>query len=820
MVRAVAEQALAPSLPTARAETPTLDRRFVLLLLLFVLSGAAALVDQICFSKHLRTIVGSTAYAVSAVLAAFMVGLALGAHLGGRFAARTSRPLFAYGVLELLVAGSVLASPAAFAALTPVYVSLAQRAPESMLLVSTVRWALALIVVVVPTTAMGATLPLVSRLLGASEARSHGERARRERQLTGLYTANTVGGALGALGAAYLALPLLGLDGTLFAAAAVSAVVGAVAVAVGARPEPAAAQSHRDEVASLKAQSLAPSESELRLLLMIAFGSGALVFACEVVFTHLLALIIGNSAYAFGLILAVFLACLALGASRAARLLDRYGPRALPASLVATGAALALTLPLWDVLPAFFDGTGKVVQSFAGREALRATATATILFVPVTLMGLSFPILLARVAATRNIGRWVGRLTSINTIGAVLGSLGTGYVVLAALGSQRTLSVIAACFALMGLAALRAVWPAATSRSPVLVVAGLTLLGLALVPRWDMARLTSGSNVYFDGANEPEAILMMTEDIHGGVTSVTRAQGVHTLYTNGKFQGNDGWELHAQRFFAHYPGLFVSSFDRALVIGLGTGTTLGTLALYPFERIDVVEISPAIVQAAERYFEGPNRGALRDPRVRLQLGDGRNHLLVERARFDLIGIELTSVWFAGAANLYSREFYDLVHARLAERGIFQQWVQLHHIRRRDFATIVSTLRQRFAHVALFLGGGQGILVASSAPLMASRARLARLSERAGFADVVPGNRPLETLLSDMLLVDEGLDRFLAAVARDSGIAVQAMISTDDNLYLEYATPRGNVLPWSTRDELVAELMRYRDPRAIAAMLGP
>jgi spermidine synthase len=196
---------------------------------LFVVSGATGLVDQLCFSKYLTYIVGSTAHAVSAVLAAFMAGLALGAHFGGRLSLKTQRPLLAYGVLELIVAASVALTPLAFGALTPLYVSLAKAAPGSLAALSAMRWLLAMVVVIVPTAAMGATLPLLSRALGDGAAATRAEALRRERQLGTLYAANTFGGGVGALLAAYVVLPALGLSRTLLAAAAFSALVGITA---------------------------------------------------------------------------------------------------------------------------------------------------------------------------------------------------------------------------------------------------------------------------------------------------------------------------------------------------------------------------------------------------------------------------------------------------------------------------------------------------------------------------------------------------------------------------------------------------------------
>ncbi|MFO7180577.1 MAG: fused MFS/spermidine synthase [Pseudomonadota bacterium] len=795
---------------------------FAAVLLLFWLSGAAALVDQVCFSKYLGYVVGSTAHAVSAVLAAFMTGLALGAALAGRFAARVQRPLAAYAVLELVVAATVALSPLAFRALTPLYSSLARALPDSLAVLSAVRWLLSLCIVVVPTAAMGATLPLLSRGI-EGDALGHAET--RERRVAALYAANTLGGAVGALVGAYFVIPELGLDGTLMAAAAASALTGAIALwlARAPREERAAPASGIEPIAEARASVpprslIFPSRRDRVLLLALAYASGFLVFAAEVVSTHLLALVIGNSAYAFGLILAAFLTWLAVGARLAQPLRRRFSEAALPLGTTAAAVAGLWTIPLWDDVPRLFASLGDAVTSFAGREAVRAGVAFGMLAVPTALMGLTFPLLLKRVAHYAQLGSWVGRLTAVNTVGAVTGALAMGYLILPALGSQGALIAISLGFAACSLLGLP--WAAARLRATTLGGVFAAIVLAIAMPRWDLVELTSGSNVYFEGHEQRHELLSIREDSEGGVTSVTRSNGVLTLYTNGKFQGNTGWEMDAQRFFAHYPSLFVSRFDRALVIGLGTGTTLGTLAAYPWKHLDVAEISPAIVEAADRYFRSANGGVLHDPRVLLHIADGRNFLLVEDRQYDLISMELSSIWFAGASSLYTREFYDLVRARLAPDGIFQQWMQLHHVYRRDFATVVNTLREGFPHVALFYGGGQGILVASRKPLAASRARLESLGARPEIQRTLPGGRPLESLIEDVLALDAGLDAFLAESAREAGVPREALIATDENLYLEYRTPRGNVLPWATRDRLVAQIRRFRDEAAIARLLTP
>ncbi len=786
---------------------------FGLILTLFVLSGATGIIDQLCFSKYLSYVVGSTAHAISAVLSAFMTGLALGAFLGGRYSRTVKRPLLVYGVLELVVAVTVALSPYAFQALAPLYASIARSAPGSLALLSTVRWLAALLIVIVPTTAMGATLPLLSRLLPPATDLATSQL--RERRLGALYASNTAGGALGALAAAYLILPALGMEHTVLGAALGSALVGVLAIYYGRHAPTSAAEPSHGVSAISGTHRAAP---HALTAYVVAVASGALVFAAEVIFTHLLTLIIGNSAYAFGLILAAFLACLFLGASRAAAVRARFGEAALPFGLILTGLTLAVSLPLWDKLPLVFNDTGEYFASFAAREAARGLIAFVVLSIPTVFMGLTFPLLLQRVAGTDDLGWWVGRLTTVNTLGAVFGSLATGYVILPLLGSQSALLAVALAFLAAGVLTTQLI--SGRPRHVALALAGAALLAGVAAPRWDLARLTAGTNVYFDGWQEPDEVPFVRDDVQGGVTTVTKHAGVYTLYTNGKFQGNTGWEMSAQRFFAHYPSIFVSRFESALVIGLGTGTTLGTIAAYPWKKLELVEISPAIVEAADTYFKSVNGNSLSDPRLSLHIGDGRNFLLVEPRKFDLISMELSSIWFAGAASLYSREFYRLVKERLAERGIFQQWVQLHHVRRKDFATVVHTLRAEFAHVALFYGGGQGILVASDAPLAASRSRVQALEQRAEIASHTPGGRPLMDLLNDVLVVDADLDRFLEDSAREAGQPLSELVSTDGNLYLEYATPRGNVLPWSAREELVSKIREFRSEETVRALAVP
>jgi len=299
--------------------------------------------------------------------------------------------------------------------------------------------------------------------------------------------------------------------------------------------------------------------------------------------------------------------------------------------------------------------------------------------------------------------------------------------------------------------------------------------------------------------------------VQGGLTSVVDIQQTRVLLSNGKFQGNNAGEVGEQIRFALSPILFTRELDRALVIGLGTGNTLRTLTRFPFAQIDAVEIAPHIVEAARQWFEDINARVFdRDPRVRLAIADGRNFLLLSRERYDLITIEITSIWISGEADLYNREFYELCRARLKERGVLQQWVQIHHMRTQDFLVILNTAARVFPHVAFFLGPEQGVMVASASPLECDYRQLQ-------FYDADPGIREelaridvpsISALLGELMLHGDSMRQALSFLPGYSGLP-PGFVSTDFRPYLEYQTPKGNSLPYNTVSLNISFMLKLR-----------
>jgi spermidine synthase len=749
------------------------------ILLLFLASGAAALVYQVAFVRLFVTVFGATAYAVSTVLAVFMGGLALGSWLLGREADRTSRPLLWYAVLEGLTGLWCLGALSLLGGLRDAYVSYFAGGEASFATLTVARMAMAAIVLGPPTILMGGTLPFLS---------VHVVRSREDvgRGITRLYAVNTLGAAIGTLVTTFFLIAVLGVTGSVGLAAALNLLVGLAALVMDRRarsaaPEPERAEDERGE-----------PEAPVRwrgLLVIGAFAGGALMLSLEVTWTHLLAQVVGTSVYAFGTMLFTFLIGLAWGSRRAERYAaadDATADRGLARAALLGGAAVVAMLPFWCWAPLLFR-VGD--PSFLVGESLRFAVCFGLMIWPTIALGMVFPLIIrCATGRVKGLGSGVGRIYAANTVGAILGSIGTGFVLLPVLGSRGSVAVAGGIsLALGGAFAARISWRRGQTLAGLGIVAAILA---AVLPIWNTRILNSGANVYFSSGyvadGEP---FYYVEDVQGGVTSVVNIDGVRTLLTNGKFQGNVSGERAAQAGFALFPMLYAPRYEQALVIGLGTGMTTGVVSTFPFKRIHVVELSGAIAVAARDWFGEINRGVLSDPRTRLHINDGRNHLLLDRETYDVVTVELTSIWFAGAGNLYNREFYDLVRARLSKGGVFSQWIQLHHMRWEDLSVAIATLRDVFPHVVLYLGDEQGLMIASGSALDSDPARLAELSRRDGVREnlALYGASDLRELFGRMLCDEDGVTALYEETLAGSGPGV----STDDHPLLEYGTPRGN-----------------------------
>ena len=789
----------------ASAAVPPVGREIRYAGLMFVISGFAALVYQVVFSKALALTFGSQATATYTVLAVYMGGMALGAWVGGRLAARRSDPLRLYGWCELGVAAYCLCTPLVFTVIQGLYVSVAGGAPPDAGILTILRVTLGAAALLVPTVLMGATLPVLARYcemraapLGISVA--------------WLYGANTAGAAFGALLAGYLIIPALGVWKTTLAAAALNLAVAWLAFALHGRAQmPSPARPYNGS-------SLPAAEPEARRLgfvaLVVLTVGGAITLALEVNYIHLLAVVAGNSVYAFALMLFAFLLGLAGGAECARWLLKLRLSLAVSLAWLqfALAAVVLAGVYLWEGMPAYFASFASYppTREFGAREVVRAAVCLVAMLPPAFVIGAAYP--LAMECVGRGCARApiaaLGRAAALNTAGNIAGVLAAGFWLLPAIGALRSIQLAAALCLALGVTIIAAtgLWRRAAAWAPVVVVAAL----FALQPRaFDYTALASGANVYF-AAQGFGRVIDHAESADGGLTTVTamdRESALRVLLTNGKFQGtNDlGGEAIAQVGFALSPLMHTASRQSALVIGYGTGMSARVLHDAGFAELDIVDSSADIVRLANEHFGDVNGGVTRRAGVRTYITDGRNFLLLQDRRYDLVNMEITSIWFAGAGSLYNREFYRLAKRRLAPEGVLQQWVQLHHIHPRDVLYVLGSVRSEFRYVWIYEIGGQGIVVASNSPAAEPRPEYLEQIDRTvtlGLILKLHGGT-VHKLAGKRLLDPDGVDRLLGGFK----LPPEHWISTDDNLILEYSTPRGNVLDGSLSFARNVELLR-------------
>lgn len=766
--------------------------RFIVYVL-FLLSGCTGLVYEIVWTRQLVLLLGATTYAITTVLVAFMSGLALGSYLAGRWARRLARPGWAYAVLEIAIGAYALAVPWLLDLAEPLYRAMYPHVEDVPWVLTAARFCVCALVLLPPTTFMGATLPLLVRYLTRSEqvfGRNVGQ----------LYGINTCGAMLGTLMAGFWLLPAAGLASTIWAAAAANLVIGLIALAaLRGRVEPLgepAPQPRRGRRPS--AEPMIPYAPEIRRAMMIVLAaSGFAAMVYQIAWTRALIMSIGSSTYAFTCILAAFIMGLGFGSLAVARWVDRWRHPVLIVAGLELGIAIAAVciVPIHGLLPAIVR---EVVAAWHADYGvllmIEFVLVIAVTIVPTFLMGAIFP-LAARVIRDRpgEPEAAVGRAYAVNTLGTIAGAFLAGFVLIRGdvLGIQHSIVAAAAINALAGAGLILVSRPAGAlswQRGGVVVagLAAVTIIGL-VSGRWNRELMTSGPFMYGARPEAHREVLFFFEDVDTTV-SVERiggADGTLTLSINGKPDASNSIaDLRTQLLLGHLPALLHPRGRSACVIGLGSGMTLDAIAKHPtYEEIDCVEISEGVVQAAVTWFAEDNNEILAiDPRVRLLRADGRNHLLLTDRTYDLIVSEPSNPWIAGVANLFTREFFDLCRARLAPDGLLMVWLQGYSTSTEDFRMVVRTLLEAFEFVSVWelADADYGLIAGRAPPRVPLDDVIARYEERSVHGD-----------LYRIALLDLGsvLGSYVTSGDPLRDWSADAPVHTDDNARLEFSAPR-------------------------------
>ncbi len=782
-------------------------------------SGACALIYQTVWLRQFRLIFGSSTAATAAVLAIFLGGLGAGGLLLGRYADRFQRPLLLYGALELTIAAWTAVTPLLLRGVEKLYFSLGGSLSLGMFGATLVRLLLAALVLAPATLLMGGTLPAAT---GAVETSADTRRTR----FAAVYGLNTLGAVAGTLLSTFLLLETFGNRYTLWMACLANVLIALIAITIG-RPRVAPVV-HADEV--VEETRRAPV-----LFVCIAAGIVGFVFMMlELIWYRVLAPILGGSTFTFGLILGVALlgigvgSCLFLVGKR-----DRASSLRLFALTCAVEALLA-------ILPFAIGDPIAVVASLLrslrtiGFEGLIASWAAITLFVvfPAALVsGIQFPVLVSLLGrGKRDVGEHVGLAYASNTAGSFIGSVATGFglfPLVTVSGAWRAAAVVLALLAV--LAAILA----ATRREPMGGTAAAVLVAIIAVtlsaspgpsPMWrhspigagrvDMARW--GPNEVRDFVNfRRRAVTWQADGLESSVA--LSSEDGHALMVNGKSDGHARIDAGTQVMSGLLGAMLHPNPRRILVVGLGTGSTGGWLAKLPnLERVDIVEIEPAIVDAVP-HFAPVNQSVHTNPKAHILIGDAREVLLSEGDQYDLIASEPSNPYRAGVASLFTTDFYRNVRRRLAPGGIFLQWMQAYEIDLDTLRTVYASYLAVFPNVTTWqTQRGDLVLLGSNGEIPFDVERMKKLLEI----------EPYKSALQNTWRVDdvEGiLAHYVCGTSTARTLARGARLNTDDKTVIEFGFARtvGESDRFSLGELKIASASRgERQPVLIKGQIDP
>jgi spermidine synthase len=756
--------------------------RLIPVLVLFFLSGACGLTYQVLWLRQLSLVFGVTVYAASTVLAAFMSGLALGSLLAGRILTRLERPLVGFGVAEILIGLSALATPLALDAAFVVYGATYRTIGDSFGLLTLARLVCSFAVLLVPTTLMGLTLPLLS---ASSVVR--GERL--GSRVSALYAVNTAGAVTGVLLTGFYLIGAIGIARAFALAAVVNVVVGLAALALArAVPErsPAPQPAEPGDIVGSRPRV---DQAAYVVVLGVVCLSGLASLALEIVWFRILVQFLPATTYAFTTMLATVLAGIALGGGLAVRLLSR--PRDYLAWLAAAQLGTAIAAVVSLTFLGWSYGAG-------WRTSAPIQASAAAILPAAILMGLSFPIAL-QLGAIRDprdgsqrttVGRRIGQLYGLNMAGAIAGSFAGGFMIVPWLGVRGGLILLSAVYAVSALA-LAAAHP---RRRRVAAAAGAGVMVFAILA----TRVPDPFIAAFERRHGSDLREFWRDEGAQTAVSVHASRLRRSLFLDGLHQANDTPEMvRLHRIIGHLPMVLHPSPASALVIGLGGGATPGAVSQHAGTRVQIVELSDGVRRAAP-FFAHINYDVLNQRNVRLRVDDGRNFLMLTDERFDVVTADIIQPIHAGAGSLYSREYFTLVRRVLGDGGLVMQWIG--HRPDSQFKLMMRTFLDVFPESTLWVDGT--LLVGSLHPLRVSRhivdGHLADARTRAALHDV--GLDSFETLLSWYTAGPDEMRRFVG----------DGPFLTDDRPLVEYHRS----LP---ADEPTADLSTLRgDVRAIVA----
>ncbi len=644
------------------------------LLLLFAGSGCAALIYEVVWFQLLQLVIGSSAVSLGVLLGTYMGGMCLGSVLLSRVISRREHPLRVYGLLELGIGFFGIAVLFVIPMLNGIYTAAVGDGLPSILL----RGVVAGVCLLPPTVLMGASLPAIGRWVESTPMGVS--------WLGLFYGGNIAGAVFGCLFAGFYLLRVHDMGVATYVAAAINVAVAIASFVLRARAPYTPAE--------VPAASINRSTGAWPVYTAIAL-SGLCALGAEVVWTRLLALMLGATVYTFSIILAVFLIGLGIGSSGGSvwtRKLKR--PQlALGACQLALAFAVAWTAyAVSDIIPSWPFNPLAVTNPW---RLFRVDFLMCLFAIlpPALLWGLSFPLALASVARKdQDSGALVGEVYAANTVGAILGAVGFSIILIPWVGTQGSQQALIALSVLAALILFHKVKLSGSGYVGVGVTMLMAIFLFSTVSQVPWLAIAYGRRMSLQtGPGKP---LYIGEGRNSSVVVSQLEGGQIYFHVSGKVEAStEPYDMRLQRMLGHIPALIHEKPKSVLVVGFGAGVTAGTFVVHPeVEKITICEIEPLIPQASSQYFATENHNVFHDRRTRMVYDDARHFVLTTKEKFDIITSDPIHPWVKGTATLYSKEYFELVKRHLNPGGVITQWVPLYES---DFETVKSELATFF-----------------------------------------------------------------------------------------------------------------------------
>lgn len=760
----------------------------------FILSGFAALLYQTAWMRQFSLVFGTSELAIAAVLSAYMGGLALGSSIAAKYVNRVTRPVLFYGLLEAGIAISALAVPLLLKLASFLYVSVLGGQPEpvdaSGLGQSFFYLIVAFIVLAIPTTFMGATLPLLTKYVVKSKEEI-GSRVGL------LYATNTAGAIGGTVVAGFVLLPILGLNGTVWVGVAINILVfflaAAIAKKVGDHVEVEGSETSADKSSETNqpstSQNLGPRARFWILPIMLLSGANAFLY--EVLWTRLLGHILGGSIAAFATMLAGFLSGIAIGSAIASRLAKTREHSTNWFVGVQCGIAYT-SMAIYMLLPFIIPES----KGLAGNVLL-----AVMILLPATIfIGATFPLAVRILAIDeRDAAPSSAKVYSWNTVGAIFGATISAFFLIPALRYEG--AIFFAVLLNIGLA-FAASMLLGYRKLPLQVGVAIFIIGTAIFYRPLMPEAilrTSPVYTLLDGD------FRYYEVGRSSTVTVIELNGYLNIRNNGLPEASAGVKgsppaIHNQRLLTMTPVLARPDTETMLVVGLGGGVALEGVPK-SVKSIDVIELEEQVVDANRVFGDAREIDPLKDPRFTLVINDARSAMTLTDKKYDAIVSQPSHPWTAGASHLYTREYMALAKERLTDDGVYLQWMNTQFVDEFLLKSLSATMLDVYPYVRMYKWNGEAIFfLGSDRPLNVEQG-IARTGR--------PLTDDVQTYLENGIGSVEDVIAGLAMDQRNvEDFAQGGKIITDNNNYMATHSARvintESALIWQRLDPIIAD----------------